>query len=80
MISEILGLLVNTLTADDKYSLRNSENLSQQIQMHLSKKQKTFSHILAPFLKSTSNFQHFETKDYPNSLCVSEITDCQIWG
>ena len=26
VLSEILGLFVNTLTADDKYSLRNSEN------------------------------------------------------
>ena len=25
--SEILGLFFNTVTADDKYSLRNSENL-----------------------------------------------------
>ena len=31
--SEILGLFVNTLTADDKYSLHNSENLTQPIQM-----------------------------------------------
>ena len=28
-ISYILGLLVNSLTANDKYSLRNSENLTQ---------------------------------------------------
>ena len=27
VIFEILGLFVNTLTADDKYSLRNTENL-----------------------------------------------------
>ena len=27
VISEILGLFVNTLTADDKYSLCNKENL-----------------------------------------------------
>ena len=32
-IWEILGVFVNTLTADDKYSLRNSENLLQPIQM-----------------------------------------------
>ena len=31
--SEILGLFVNTLTADDKYSLHNSKNLTQPIQM-----------------------------------------------
>ena len=31
MISEILGLFVNTLTADDKHSLRNSDDLLQPI-------------------------------------------------
>ena len=31
VISEILGLFVNTLAADDKYSLRKSENLPQPI-------------------------------------------------
>ena len=29
MICEILGLFVDTLIADDKYSLRNRENLPQ---------------------------------------------------
>ena len=43
VICEILGLIVNILTADDKYSLRHSGNLLHSIQMHLSKKTKTFS-------------------------------------
>ena len=38
----LLGLFVNTLTADDKYSLHDSENLGQSIQMQLSKKLKNF--------------------------------------
>ena len=38
VISEFLRLFVNTLTADDKYSLRNTENLYQPIQMQLPKK------------------------------------------
>ena len=42
-ISEILWLFVDTLAADDKHSLRNSENLRQPIQLHLSKTQKSFS-------------------------------------
>ena len=33
MISDILGLFVNTLIADDKHSLRNKKNLLQLIQM-----------------------------------------------
>ena len=42
VICEILGVCVNTFTADDKYSLRNSENLPQPIQRQLSNKDKLF--------------------------------------
>ena len=54
VISKILKLFVNTLTADHKYSLRNSRNLPQQIPMQLSKKQKLFFYDYASFLKFTS--------------------------
>ena len=40
---EILRLFVNTLTADDKCSLPNANNLTQPIQLKLSQKQKTLS-------------------------------------
>ena len=40
LTSKILRLFANTLIADDNYSLRNRENLQQQLQMHLFKKQK----------------------------------------
>ena len=53
MIYQILGLFVNTLTSDNKYSLCNSEVLQQPIQMQLSKKEMTFSQFYVPFLKST---------------------------
>ena len=33
---EMLGLLINTLTADDKYSRCNRENFPQQFQKQLS--------------------------------------------
>ena len=36
VIFKILGLLVNTLTANGMYSLPNKENLLQPIQMQLS--------------------------------------------
>ena len=39
---QILGLLVDTLTADDKYPVLNREDLMIPIQMKLSQKQKTF--------------------------------------
>ena len=38
VICKILGLFVNRLTADDKYFLLNRGNLTQPIQLHLSKK------------------------------------------
>ena len=49
VISEILGIKVNTLIADDKYSLCNSENLMKPIQMQLPKKQKCVLNILLHF-------------------------------
>ena len=44
-ISEMLGVFFNTLTADNKYSLRNRKNLRQPIQLQLFKKQKIFFSI-----------------------------------
>ena len=38
VISKILSLSVNTLTADHKFSLLNRDKLTQAIQMQLSKK------------------------------------------
>ena len=62
VIFEILGLVVNILTADNKCSLRNSQNLQQPIQMQLFNKHQTFSNVFAPILKSTSNPGQFEKK------------------
>ena len=42
VICEVLRLFVNTLSADDKYSLCNSEKLPQPIQMQSSKKHEYF--------------------------------------
>ena len=75
-----LRLFVKTLTADDKCSLRNSESLLKPSQMLLSKNLKTSSPDFAQFLKSISNFKHFEKKDEPRSLCISEDTDCEKHG
>ena len=76
MISEIFELFVNTLTADDKYSLRNSEDFRQPIQVRLSKKQNFFSQFFAKFLRCASSFEDFQKKHDAYSLCISEITDC----
>ena len=60
VISEVLGLFVRTVTADDCYYLLNWKNLQQPIQMQLSKEVNFFPQLFAQFLKSTSNFKHFE--------------------
>ena len=52
-------MFVNIFTADDKYSLFNRDNLRPVIQMQLSKKQKIYSELVAPFLISALNFDHF---------------------
>ena len=44
-----LGLFVNTLTADDKQSILERDNLTQPIQIQLSNKQKNFSNFLVNF-------------------------------
>ena len=50
---QILGLLVNTLAGDKGYPVLSRDNLTIPIQMQVSGKEKTFSHFLAAFLKST---------------------------
>ena len=59
---QILGLLVNTLAAGGKHPVLNRDNLTIQIQMQLSPKQKSFSQFLAAFLKSRLNFKYFQKK------------------
>ena len=77
---EILRLFVNALTADDKYSGSNMQNLQQQFQTLLSQKQKTFSGFLIAFLKSAWNLDHFQKKDEYPSLIISEIIDAERRG
>ena len=53
VICEILGLFLNTMTADDKYSLCNREGSPELMPMELLQKQMTFSFFFCAFLKST---------------------------
>ena len=55
-------MFVNTLTADDKYSLLNRDNLTQPIRTPLSQKHKAFSQFFLAFSKCTLNFEHFQKK------------------
>ena len=60
-------MFVNTLTADDKYSLLNRDNLMPPIRTQLSQKQEAFPQFFLAFSKSTLNFEHFQKKDDPHS-------------
>ena len=72
---KILGLLVNTLAADEKYPVLHRDNLTIPIQMQISQKQKTFAEFFASNFKSRLNFKHFFKKDDPHRFCIFEVTD-----
>ena len=76
----MLGLFVNTLTAEYTYSRRNMQTLTQQVQTPLSLKQKTFSVFFIAFLKSIWNGEHFQKKRGSSSLSISEIIDSKRGG
>ena len=77
---EILRLFVNALTADDKYSGSNMQNLRPQFQTPLSHKQNTFSGFFIAFLKCAWKLEHFLKKDEYPSLIISEIIDAERRG
>ena len=77
VLCKFLRFFVKTFTDAEKYSLLYRDNLTQQIQILLSQKQKTFSQFCSAFLKSTLNFQNFQKKDDPHSRCSSQITVSQ---
>ena len=71
--SEILGLLVNTLTADYEYSRSNTDNLPLPVQMQLPEKKETFSPSFIPFLESSLNVQQFGKKDEFHGPSIPEV-------
>ena len=73
-------MFVNTLTADDQYSLLNRDNLTQPIRARLSEKQKAFCEFFLAFPKSTLNFEHLQKKDDLHSRFISEITHSEKRG
>ena len=74
---QISGLLVNTLAADEKYPLLNTDNITIPIQMQLSQKQKTFSEFFPRFIKCKKNFQHFDKENEPRRMCNFKIMDSE---
>ena len=73
-------MFVNTLTADDQYSLLNKDNLKHSIRTQLSQKRQRFSEFFLAFSKSTLNFEHFQKKDDLHSRFISEITHSEKRG
>ena len=77
---EFLELFVNTLTTDDKYSSRNIQNLTQQLQTTMSQKQKTFYRIFITYVKSRTSSDDFVKKDESTSLSIYDIIDAEKSG
>ena len=63
-------MFVNTLTADDQYSLLNRHNLTQPIRTQLYQKQKAFSQFFLAFSKCELNFEHLQKKD---ALLIADL-------
>ena len=68
------------MSAVDKCSLPNRDNLVQPIHMQLSEKVKTFSRFFNVFSKSRLSFQFFQKNDDAHSLFISEATACEKHG
>ena len=81
--SKILGLLVNTLTAEYMYSGRNMQTFTQQVQTPLSLKQKTlkdFFWIFYCLSEIYMKWRTFSKKGESSSLSISEIIDSKRRG
>ena len=68
------------MTADDKYSRRNIQNLTQELQTAISQKEKTFSGTFITYLKSITNSEAFAKKVESASLSICEIIDAEKSG
>ena len=77
VIWKVLGLFVNPLKADDKYSLLNRGNLLQHFQMHLSQKRKIFCGLFFTFSKFRVYFEDFQEKGEPDSRCIFEFRESE---
>ena len=78
--SEVLGQLVNTLTADwDKHSALESGVIYRNKfkRRFLKRNAKTFSRFFIAFLKCTLNLEYFEKKDQSHSLSITEIINSE---
>ena len=65
------------MSAVDKCSLPNTDNLMQPIHMQLSQKVKNFSEFFFAFSKNRLNFEHFQKQEDAHSLLICDATVCQ---
>ena len=68
------------MTALDKCSLPNKDNLIEPIHMQFFQKLKNFSWFFSAFSKSRLNFAYFQKKDDAHSLFISGATACERRG
>ena len=68
------------MSAVDKCSLLNRDNLMRPIHMILSRKLKTFSKFFSAFSKSQVNLEHFQKKYDAHSLFISQATALEKRG
>ena len=73
--SKMLGLFLNTSTADHMYSAHSWEKIRQKFKRNYLKNQKQFLKVLLPFWKSTWNFAHLEKKDHLDRSNILEVID-----
>ena len=71
---QILALLVNTLAADERYPVLNSDNLTISIEIQLSQKKKNVFSIFCSIFEILNKFKYFQKKVALHKFCVSEIT------
>ena len=71
--SEIFRLFVNTMSSDDKYSLRNMQIFWKQLQTLLSQKRQTFHQFLIAFLKYARNLEHSKKKKSILALLLPKL-------
>ena len=76
---QILGPVVNTLAANEKYPFLIETIQRYQFRCNSLKNslKKIFSQFFAVFLKLGLNFKYFEKRDDPHRFCISEITDSE---
>ena len=76
----MLEPLVNTFTADDKYSRRNREISPQQFQMQLSQKPKSFVIFSFRFWNLHQLLRILKKKHDSHSLSITESIDSERGG